>query len=144
MTELADAIRDAIQGLAGSDALVAGANAMRSFVQHHPGRYAAGNAARVGGPDDPLLAATGRVMASWAAMLHGYHLAPDQEIHALRMLRSVLHGFGTLELAGGFQLDASVNDSFTWIVDFLSHGLQSLQSPGGSPLLLAPPSTQSP
>jgi AcrR family transcriptional regulator len=129
--ELADAVRDAIQGQAGSDALVAGAAAMRAFVHQHPGRYAAGNAALATGPEDPLLPASGRVMASWSAMLHGYHLDPDQEIHALRMLRSMLHGFGTLELAGSFQVDASVDSSFTWIVDFVDHGLRSLQGSDG-------------
>ena len=130
ITELADAIRDAIQGRAGSDALVAGANAMRTFVREHPGRYAAGNAAKLTGPDDPLLPASGRVMDTWAAMLHGYHLDPSQEIHALRMLRSILHGFGTLEAAGSFQVDAPVDDSFTWLVDFIDHGLHALSGPG--------------
>ena len=128
MSELADVIGDAIRGRAGSDALVAGAHAMRSFVRAHPGRYAAGNAAIITGTDDPLVAASGRVMASWAAMLHGYHLPPDQEIHAMRMLRSMLHGFETLELAGSFQVDAPVDDSFAWLLDFIDHGLQSLPS----------------
>jgi AcrR family transcriptional regulator len=127
-TEVADAIGAAIQGRAGRDALVAGALAMRTFVREHPGRYAAANAARLTGPDDPLLPASGRVMASWAAMLHGYHLDPGQEIHALRMLRSMLHGFTTLEVAGSFQVNAAVDDSFTWIVDFIDHGLQSLRT----------------
>ena len=36
MTELADAIRDATQGRAGSDALVAGAQAMRTYVRDTP------------------------------------------------------------------------------------------------------------
>src|SRR5438128_77661 len=76
MTELADAIRDAIQGRSGKEALVAGAYAMRTYVLQHPGRYAAGNAAIVTGPDDPLIPASGRVVASWAAMLHGYRLQP--------------------------------------------------------------------
>ena len=61
MTECADAIRDAIQGRAGSDALFAGAQAMRTFVKEHPGRYAAANAARPTGPDDPLIPASNRV-----------------------------------------------------------------------------------
>src|SRR3954465_14894999 len=59
--ELADAIRDATQGRAGSDALTAGARAMRTYVKEHPGRYTAGNAARPTGPDDPLIAAIDRV-----------------------------------------------------------------------------------
>jgi AcrR family transcriptional regulator len=125
VTELSDAIRDAIGGRAGRDALLAGAQAMRSYVREHPGRYAAGNAARSTGPDDPLLAAAGRLLASWAAMLRGYRLDPGQEIHALRMLRSMLHGFATLEAADGFQIDTDVDDSFTWVINFIDHGLQA-------------------
>jgi hypothetical protein len=98
---------------------------MRAYVKDHPGRYAAGNAARPAGPDDPLIPATERVMASWAAMLRGYRIEPSQEIHALRMLRSVLHGFASLEAADGFQVDADVDDSFTWLIDFIDHGLRS-------------------
>jgi AcrR family transcriptional regulator len=125
MGEVADAIRDAIQGRAGSDALAAGAQAMRRYVREHPGRYAASNVARATGPDDPLLPAAERVLASWAAMLHGYQLDPGEEIHAMRMLRSVLHGFATLETADGFQIDASVDDSFRWMIDFMDHGLKA-------------------
>ena len=125
MGEVADAIGDAIQGRAGRDALVAGADAMRTFVREHPGRYAAANAAQLLGPDDPLLPASERVMASWAAMLHGYHLPADQEIHALRMLRSILHGFATLEADGGFQINADIDDSFTWMLGFIDHGLKA-------------------
>jgi AcrR family transcriptional regulator len=125
MTEIADAIRDATQGRAGSDALTAGAHAMRRYVLEHPGRYAAGNAARPTGPDDALVAAVGRVLASWKAMLHGYRLDPDQEIHALRMLRSMMHGFATLEAIGSFQINADVDDSFTWMIGFIDQGLQA-------------------
>jgi AcrR family transcriptional regulator len=125
MNEIADAIRDATQGRAGSEALVAGAHAMRRWVLEHPGRYAAGNSAKVTGPEDPLIPAVQRVLASWAAMLHGYRLDPDQEIHALRMLRSVLHGFATLEADGSFQIATDVEDSFTWMLTFLDHGLKA-------------------
>jgi len=132
MTEFGDAVRDATQGRAGSDALAAGAQAMRRYVRDPPGRYAAGNAARPTGPDDPLIAADRRVIDSWAAMLRGYHLPPDQQIHALRMLRSVLHGFSVLEAAGGFQIDTDLDESFSWLVAFLDHGLRST-APGGPP-----------
>jgi AcrR family transcriptional regulator len=125
MTELADAIRDATQGRAGKEALVAGAHAMRTFVLEHPGRYAAGNAASVIGPDDPLIAAVDRLLASWEAMLRGYQLDPAQDIHALRMLRSFLHGFVALESTGSFQLDTDIDDSFTWLLGFIDHGLRA-------------------
>ncbi|GAA3927325.1 TetR/AcrR family transcriptional regulator [Actinoplanes auranticolor] len=128
LAEFADAIRDAIQGRAGSDALAAGAQAMRTYVLEHPGQYATADAAaaRPTGPDDPIIPAVERVVASWAAMLRGYHLDSSQEIHALRMLRSALHGFSTQEAAGGFQIDASIDDSFTWMINFLDRGLQDI------------------
>jgi AcrR family transcriptional regulator len=126
MHEFADAIRDAIQGRAGSEALAAGAQAMRRWVLDHPGRYATGNAATATGPDDPLIPAVERVVASWAAMIRGYKLGPGQEIHALRMLRSVLHGFATVEATGGFQMDADVDESFTWMINFIDQGLQAI------------------
>ena len=56
-------------------------------------------------------------------MLHGYRLDPDQEIHALRLLRSTLHGFSVLESTGGFQIDTDVDESFTWLLGFLDQGL---------------------
>lgn len=123
MNEIADDIRDATQGRAGRDALLAGAQAMRRYVLDHPGRYAAGNAARPTALDDPLVPAVDRVLTSWAAMLRGYRLEPDQQMHALRMLRSVLHGFATLEAIGSFQMDADVDASFAWMLDFIDHGL---------------------
>lgn len=126
--ELADAIRDATQGRAGTDALAAAAQAMRTFVKDHPGRYAAGNAARPSGPEDPLVPAAQRMLASLSAVLRGYRLDADQEIHALRMLRSMLHGFATLEASGGFMIDVDIDDSFTWMINLIDQGLKSAQS----------------
>ncbi|WP_371794107.1 TetR/AcrR family transcriptional regulator [Streptomyces sp. NBC_01718] len=124
-TELGDAIRDATQGRAGGDALAAAAQAMRTYVREHPGRYAAVNSARPDGPDDPFIPASNRALSSLSAVLRGYHLDPAQEVHALRMLRSMLHGFSTLEVAGGFQYDTDADDSFTWMITFIDQGLQA-------------------
>ena len=123
-TELGDALRDATQGRADLDALTAAAQALRTYARKHPGRYAALNSGRLTGYDDPLVPARGRLLDSFAAVLHGYRLDPGQEIHALRMLRSTMHGFVTLEAANGFQIDTDTDDSFDWIVSFLDHGLR--------------------
>ena len=116
--ELSGALRDATQGRAGSDALHAAAQAFRTFVLEHPGQYAAGNNAPVNGPDDPLIAARGKVLESMKAVLRGYELGPAQEIHALRMLRSVMHGFASLEADGGFQFATDVDESYAWLIEF--------------------------
>lgn len=39
---------------------------------------------------------------------------------------SALHGFATLEAAGSFQIDADIDDSFTWMIDFIDHRLRSM------------------
>lgn len=122
-TELGDALRDATQGRAGVDALSAAAQAVRAYVAEHPGRYAATTGARPTGAGDPLASALERILASLAAVLRGYRLDPADEIHAIRMLRSVLHGFASLESADGFQLDTDVDASFAWMIDFLDRGL---------------------
>lgn len=124
--ELADAVRDATQGRSGRDALVATAAAMRTFAREHTGRYDAANSARPSAPDDPFVAASGRLLDSLAAVLRGYRVDPAQEVHALRMLRSVLHGFATLEVSGGFRLDTDVDESFDWVVALVDRGLTSL------------------
>jgi len=124
-TELGDALRDAVQGLAGSDALGAAAQAVRAYVKEHPGRYAATTGATPSGPDDPLALALERILNSLGAVLHGYDLGPDQQIHAIRMLRSILHGFATLESSNGFQMSTDVDDSFAWMVAFIDRGLRA-------------------
>lgn len=123
--ELADVLRDATQGRARADALSAGAHAMRVYAKNHPGRYAAANGVRPTGPDDPYWPASARVLASLSAMLRGYQLEPSQELQAMRMLRSSLHGFATLESAGGFQMNADVDESFAWMLSFINAGLRA-------------------
>jgi hypothetical protein len=44
------------------------------------------------------------------------------------MLRSVLHGFATLEAADGFQIDTDVDASFLWLIDFVDGGLRARAS----------------
>ncbi|MGW6936504.1 TetR/AcrR family transcriptional regulator [Lentzea sp. NPDC054927] len=130
-TELGDALRDATQGVAGGDALAAAARALRRYVSEHPGRYAAVSSARPDGPDDPLIPARSRLLSSFTAVLRGYRLDPRQEIHALRMLRSVMPGIATTEAAGGYQIDVDVDDSFTWMITFIDNGLRAITCPSG-------------
>ncbi|MBP2216926.1 TetR/AcrR family transcriptional regulator [Arthrobacter sp. CAN_C5] len=123
--EIGDTLRDAMQGVAGRDALTAAAQSLRRYVKQHPGRYAATTGARPTGPDDPLIPALERTLASFEAVLHGYRLDKADTIHALRMLRSILHGFATLDASNAFQIDTNVDDSFSWMIDFIDHGLRA-------------------
>lgn len=123
--ELGDELREAMQGRADRDALAAAAQTVRSYVQRHPGRYAATVGIRPDGADDPLAVAMERTLTSFGAALRGYWLDPADQVHALRMLRSVLHGFATLEVSDGFQMGTDVDTSFAWMVDFVDRGLRA-------------------
>jgi AcrR family transcriptional regulator len=122
--EAADAIGGAVQGYAGRDALAAAARAFRAFVVSHPGRYAATVGVEPSGPDDPLVVAGQRVMDAFTAVLRGYRVPESEVDHALRMLRSLFHGFATLEAGNGFQWSADVDESFEWLISFADRGLR--------------------
>lgn len=128
-TEAGDAVEDAIQGLTGTEALAAAVQALREYALRHPGRYAATTGARPIDADDRLGPALMRPITSLAIVLQDYDLAPDEEIHALRMVRSLVHGFATIEDAGGFQMSTDIDESFTWMIDFLDRGLRGRTSP---------------
>ncbi len=125
LDELGDALDAALDGRTGRPALPAAAGAIRAFVVQHPGRYAATVRIEQAGPDDPVVAAGARVMDSLASVLSGYRVHADDSVHAMRMLRSLFHGFAVLEAAGGFQLDADVDDTFAWLVGFVDLGLRA-------------------
>lgn len=130
MTEFGEALREALQGKAGSDALHALFATWRAYVTAHPGRYAATTGAVFRGADDPLLVAGLKVMDSIRAVLAGYRLEPADLDHAIRAVRCTIHGFAVLQSANGFQWSADPDESFAWMTGFVDAGLHAL---GGKP-----------
>ncbi|GEB57259.1 TetR family transcriptional regulator [Streptomyces gardneri] len=126
LREAADAIGGAVQGYAGRDALEAAARSFRAFVLEHPGRYAATIGVEPSDPDDPLATAGQQLFSAFMAVLRGYEIAEPDVDHALRMLRSLFHGFATLQSAGGFQWSVDVDESFEWLIAFADRGLRTL------------------
>jgi AcrR family transcriptional regulator len=125
MTEVGEQIRDAVQGKAGRDALAALLTALRGYVTDHPGRYMATVGATEDGLDDPLVLAAARVIDSIAAVLRGYGIGDAEMTHAIRFIRSAMHGFAMLESSGGFQWDTDPDESFAWMIGFIDRGLRS-------------------
>lgn len=109
--ELAERLRDAAVGKAGDQAVIALADAYRAYVLAHPGRYAASVRAPAG-DDEELQAIARSIIGVVVAVLGPYGLHDDDAIHAVRGLRSIIHGFATLEQAGGFGLDLDRDESF--------------------------------
>jgi AcrR family transcriptional regulator len=128
MTEFGEVIGDAVQGKAGRDALSALLTAARAYVIAHPGRYTATTGAELSGPDDPLAIAGTRVINTIAAVLRGYGIGEAEMVHAIRVIRSALHGFVMLEVSRGFQWDADPDESYAWMIAFIDRGLRRLAS----------------
>jgi AcrR family transcriptional regulator len=113
--ELAGVMTDAAVGRAGPDALHAVATAYRDYGRAHPGRYAA--TVRAPDPvDEAHTAAADAILRVVFAILAGYGIAGDDAVDATRALRAGLHGFVTLEAAGGFGLPREIDRSYArWL-----------------------------
>ena len=124
MRELNTALTRATIGKSRDDAVRALAAAYRAFVKRHPGTYAA---TMVAAPkNDPAVeAAAGHLVETCLSVLSGYGLDRREGIHAIRALRSAVHGFAALEVAGGFGIPLDVDKSFDWLVSSLLKGLSS-------------------
>ncbi len=128
MTELGDALRDALQGKSAADAIGALFAALRSYIAEHPGRYNATTGAQLRDRDDSLLAAATRVIDSVRAVLSGYDIGPDERDHAIRMLRCMIHGYAQLQAADAFQWDNDPDESVAWMIRFVDAGLTAMRA----------------
>lgn len=123
LRQMASRFRTAATGVAGSDALKAIADAYRRFAQEHPGLYAL--TLRPQEEDADYTAAAQEVVAVVLAVLQGYDLSDKEALHATRCLRSAIHGFVSLEAAGGFGLPLDLNESFSRLIWILDQGLRN-------------------
>ncbi len=127
MTELGDALRDALQGKSGADAIGALFTTLQSYIAQHPGRYSATTGAQFQGPDDPLLVAATRVIDSVRAVLSGYGIQFDELDHAIRMIRCMIHGYALLQAANAFQWGNDPDESLVWMIRFVDAGLSAVR-----------------
>ncbi|MGH8774951.1 MAG: TetR-like C-terminal domain-containing protein [Jiangellaceae bacterium] len=125
--ELGEALAKAAVGKARGEALRSMAWAHRGYALAHPGRYAA--TVRATAPDDDRaaerLAAADEALAVVFAVLEGYGLGENDVVDAARAARSALHGFTSLESAGGFGLKRDIDRSFEAMIDGMDVALRS-------------------
>lgn len=153
MRDLHTALAQATAGRAGQDALVAVAGAYRGYAHTHPGRYTA--AQRAPSPDEHELrqvseALTHRllqVLRHYRNDQHGNNRPDDDphdgdpdhddrhddDVHAARAVRSALHGFVSLEAAGGFGLPQDLDASYQYLVTMLDKSLRIGRPSGARP-----------
>lgn len=113
----------------GPATLRALAHSYRDFVSAHPGLYRLMVSVPFEPTDPALLALTQRTGGVVAAL----GLPPVATLHAIRGLRSAIHGFVDLEAAGQFRLSVPADDSFDWLLEVFAQGLTQVAAkpPGG-------------
>ncbi|GAA0561606.1 TetR/AcrR family transcriptional regulator [Paractinoplanes ferrugineus] len=120
--EFAEVLARAAVGKSGPEAVRAFADRYRRWALDHPGRYAATVRAPEAG-DAEGHQVSGDALQLMYDVLAGFELSGTRAIDAARVLRSSLHGFATLESAGGFGLPQDVTRSYHFLVDTLIAGL---------------------
>jgi AcrR family transcriptional regulator len=123
---LRERLTDAVVGKSGPEALRALAQAYRGFVQESPGLYLAGVRSSAGTVDAELDDEQTRLVRLVLAVVASFGLQGQDAIHAVRGLRSLVHGFATLEIAGGFGLPLDCDQSFEMLLKIFIRGLEKL------------------
>ncbi|WP_424187550.1 TetR-like C-terminal domain-containing protein [Actinokineospora sp. G85] len=121
-SELATILRSAAAGRSGSEALAATCHAYREFAVTRPGRY--DSIQHPVEPSEELRRAQVVMLRVVAETLRGYRLPDEDElVSAVRMLRSVLHGFVCLERGSAFQLSIPLECTFEELIAMLHSSL---------------------
>ena len=121
--DLLDRITRATIGKSHKEAVVALANAYRAYARETPGRYALTQQAP-DPTDKELLVIAQHVVDVVRAVLVPYNFSEEEAIHAIRSLRSIVHGFVSLEVAGGFGIPVDLDASFQWLINLFVAGLR--------------------
>lgn len=106
-------------------ALAALAEAYREYIKANPGLYLFElRPAHLAEPAEPARAAAEeRTLAVCLAVMASLGLTGEDALHAVRALRSTVHGFATLESAGGCGLPLDLDESFRRLLDMLAQSL---------------------
>jgi AcrR family transcriptional regulator len=104
-------LQRATVGKARDEALQALAHAYWQFARERPGLYAASLLPAKPG-DRESAAANDMLLGTLLAVLAGYGVRGEDALHATRGLRAIIHGFVSLDAAGGFRLKRDLDESF--------------------------------
>ena len=120
--DLLDRVLRATVGKSRAEAIFALANAYRAYAGEAPGRYAL--TLQAPDPaDQEVQAVAQQIVDVIRAVLAPYRLSEEDAIHAIRGLRSLVHGFISLEVAGGFGMPVDQDSSFRWLINLYIAGL---------------------
>ncbi|KPV59440.1 TetR family transcriptional regulator [Paenibacillus sp. A3] len=126
LEQLLHVMTQAVVGRSGDDAVRELGKAYVAFARAHPGLYDA--TLRAPDPqDEEVRRLAGETVDLVVRALQAYELKDDAALHAVRGLRSLLHGFSSLEQRGGFGLPLDLDVSFRLLLDTFLAGLHEMK-----------------
>jgi AcrR family transcriptional regulator len=113
-------------GLTGEKAIIELSKTYINFARKHPGLYEATLLAPDPKDQDVQLSG-GKIIDLTINVLREYDLEGDSALHAVRGLRSILHGFSSLEQKGGLELALDLDVSLRLIIKAFLAGIGELK-----------------
>jgi AcrR family transcriptional regulator len=124
LSQMKEQLADAAIGVSGEDALMAMGLAYLAFARKHPGLHEA----TLWAPDrnDTVTHQLAKeIINVLLRVLEVYRLSEEEALHAVRGLRSIFHGFVSLEIKKGFGLALDRDESFRFILKTFLIGLKN-------------------
>jgi AcrR family transcriptional regulator len=129
---LAECLSEAAIGQSKAELVKSVMQAYRAYIKENTGLYL--STLRVSGTqeevDPELEKEEARSLKVGLAVMASFGLEGEQAVHALRGLRSLVHGFATLEVSGGFGMPLDLDESFHRLVDLFVAGLEQEKANG--------------
>jgi len=127
LQKLKETLTMSVVGKAGEEALFAIGKAYVEFVREHPGLYEA-TMAKVVFTDPKMTQTVEEIVQLLLKVLEIFDLKKEEALHMVRGLRSIVHGFASLELKNGFNMELSKEGSFEQILRTFICGIRTRRS----------------
>ncbi|MNJ55926.1 TetR/AcrR family transcriptional regulator [Paenibacillus bouchesdurhonensis] len=124
LEQLYNKVSEASDGLSGKKGIKQFAHAYIRFAQEHPGLYESAQLVPQGLNETELQKAGQRIVDWVLQLLQPFELSREDALHAVRGLRSLIHGFASLEQLGGFGLPLSLEKSLDFNLRIFLTGLE--------------------
>ncbi|AZK46132.1 TetR/AcrR family transcriptional regulator [Paenibacillus lentus] len=124
LEQLYSKVNEAAAGLRGRKGVEQFAYTYIRFAREHPGLYESAQLVPQGLNEKELKEAGQRIVDLVLQLLEPFELSREDALHAVRGLRSLIHGFASLEQLGGFGLPLSLEKSLDFNLRIFLTGLE--------------------
>jgi AcrR family transcriptional regulator len=123
LQQLYHLLKSAVEHAYAEDAVYQLSKAYVSFVRKSPGIYEATATVAPRIKDEEVQKASDNIVFLVLDVLKPYQLLENEALHAVRSLRSILHGFSSLEHKGGFGMSLSTDETLDFLIRTFALGI---------------------